>query len=86
MPLSNFHLNLILMLMITINKKEFLFHVLNIRAEGYSSLSCLNERNRGTIVGARMLIGRCPYDFQFGKKQKPNRLHFKGAHKRSNKG
>ena len=42
--------------------------MLNIRAEGYFSLTCLNEINRGTIVGARMLIGRCPYDFQFGKK------------------
>ena len=38
MPLSIFHLNRILMLMIKINIKQFLFHMWKIRAEGYSTL------------------------------------------------
>ena len=41
MPLNIFHLNSILMLMIKINIKEFLFHKWKIRAEGYSSLNIL---------------------------------------------
>ena len=38
MPLNIFHLNQILMLMIKINFKKFLFHMWKIRAEGYSTL------------------------------------------------
>ena len=39
MPLSIFHLNRILMLMIKINVKQFSFQKWKIRAEGYSTLT-----------------------------------------------
>ena len=40
MPLIIFHLNCILLLMMKMNKKQFLFHSWKIRAEGRSPLRC----------------------------------------------
>ena len=40
MPLIIFHLNCILLLMMKMNIKQFLFHSWKIRAEGWTSLNC----------------------------------------------
>ena len=76
MPLSIFHLNRILILMIKINIKQFLFHMWKIRAEGYSTLIANQwfnvgltpvaqqamhmQRNVNHFLSSIALVQRCP--------------------------